>query len=99
MGVRNSSFTAIANDANLVEGNYVELIVGGTFVGTIQLQVAIPGAAGADLWVPVGTSLTAPGVISVVFGQCRKVRAACTAYTSGTAYYSVGGSCNEDFLA
>jgi len=99
MGVRNSSFTGVANDANMVEGNYVELVVGGTFVGTIQLQVAIPGSGGADLWVPVSAGLTAPGVISAVFGQCRKVRAACTAYTSGTAYYSVGGARNEDFIA
>lgn len=99
MGIRNSSFAGVANDATSVEGNYVELIVGGTFVGTVQLQVCIPGAAGAELWVPVAAGLTAPGVNTFVSGQSRRFRAACTAYTSGTAYYSVGGAVHEDFIA
>lgn len=97
MAVRNSTFGAVANDTVLVLGNYVELIVAGTFVGTVQLQVAIPDATGADNWVPIGTPLTAPGITSAVLAQCRKVRAACTAWTSGTIIFSVGGSCNDDF--
>lgn len=95
MGVRNGSFTAQANDATLTEGSAVDLIVGGTFVGTVQLQVCIPGAAGAELWVSVG-QLTAPGVITHTSGNSRKFRAACTAFTSGTIYYSLGGRTGED---
>jgi hypothetical protein len=57
MGQRNSTFAAVANDATLVEGVQVDLVVGGTFVGTIQLQVAIPDATGANVWVPIGAGL------------------------------------------
>lgn len=99
MSVVNGNFAALGNSGTtFAMGNYAELIVGGTFVGTIQLQACIPGAGGAAIWVPVG-SLTAPGAVTFVSGQCRNFRAECTAYTSGTAYYSVGASCNEAFIA
>lgn len=99
MGILNGSFGATGNSgSNPVEANNAELIVGGTFVGTVQLQVCIPGAAGAELWVSVG-QLTAAGAVTFLSGQRRRFRAACTAYTSGTVYYSVGGACNEDYLA
>lgn len=99
MGIINGSFAAQGNSGAVgVEANQVELIVGGTFVGTVQLQVCIPGAAGAELWVSVG-QLTAPGAVTFLSGQCRRYRASCTAYTSGTAYYSIGGACVEDYIA
>lgn len=97
MGIRNASFGAAANDAKTVQGQQVDLVVGGTFVGTVELQVCIPGAAGAELWVKVD-SLTAPGTISYQAGTQRNFRAACTAYTSGTAYYSVAGLTLEDHI-
>jgi hypothetical protein len=91
------SFGATGNSSP-VEGSNIDLIVGGTFVGTIQLQTAMPGAAGADVWVPVGSNLTAAG--SLVFNGAigRKFRVSCTAYTSGTAYYSLGASINEELI-
>ena len=98
MGTRNGSFAAVANDATTVGGSNVDLVVGGTFVGTIQLQVCIPGAAGAALWVPVSAGLTAPGVITFQAGTGRQFRAACTAYTSGTAYYSLSAYSLEDMI-
>lgn len=98
MGTRNGNFTAAANDATVVRGATADLVVGGTFVGTVQLQVCIPGAAGAELWVPTGVGLTAPGVITYQAGTGRAFRAACTAYTSGTAYYSLGAYTLEDMI-
>lgn len=98
MGVRNSTFAAVANDATLVQGVQMELVVGGTFVGTVQLQVAIPDATGANVWVPVGAALTAPGSITYLAGTQRSFRAACTAYTSGTIVYSLAGLFLEDYV-
>ena len=97
MGTRNGSFAAVANDATTVGGSNVDLVVGGTFVGTVQLQVCIPGAAGAALWVSVG-QLTAPGAVTFLAGTGRQFRAACTAYTSGTAYYSLSAYSLEDMI-
>lgn len=98
MGIRNSTFGAVANDATLVQGVSVDLVVGGTFVGTIQLQVAIPDATGANVWVPIGAGLTAPGTITYNAGTQRSFRAACTAWTSGTIVYSLAGLSNECFI-
>lgn len=98
MGQRNGTFGAVANDATLVQGQTVDLVVGGTFVGTIQLQVCIPDAAGAAVWVPVGAGLTAPGQITYQAGTQRSFRAACTAYTSGTIVYSLAGLTLEDHI-
>lgn len=91
MGIRNSTLAAVANDATLVQGVQVDLVVGGVFVGTVQLQVAIPDASGANVWVPVSAGLTAPGVITYLAGTQRSFRVACTAYTSGTIVYSLAG--------
>jgi hypothetical protein len=97
MGIRNSTFGAVANDATLVQGVQMDLVVGGTFVGTIELQVAIPDASGANVWVKVG-SLTAPGAITYMAGTQRSFRAACTAWTSGTIVYSLAGLFLEDHI-
>lgn len=97
MATRNGSFAAAANDAVVARGATADLVVGGTFVGTIELQVCIPGAAGAELWVKAG-SLTAPGVLTYQAGCGRAFRAACTAYTSGKAYYSLGAFTLEDMI-
>lgn len=98
MGTRNGSFASATQDATRVAGATVDLVVGGTFVGTVQLQVCIPGAAGAELWVPVSAGLTAPGVITYQAGTQRQFRAACSAYTSGTAYYSLSAYTLEDMI-
>lgn len=94
MGVVNSTFTAVAN-GNSSEGTNADLVIGGTFVGTVQLQCAIPGAGGADLWVSVG-QLTAAGIVTGNVASARKWRAACTAFTSGTIYASMGAALNEE---
>lgn len=86
------SFAATGNSSS-AEGSFAEMILGGTFVGTITLQVAIPGAAGADQWVTV-SSQTAPGRFTSEGPVGRKWRLSCTAYTSGTAYYSLGTAVN-----
>lgn len=98
MATRNGSFTGVANDAVVARGATADLVVGGTFVGTVQLQVCIPGLAGAELWVPVGAGLTAPGVITYQAGCGRAFRAACSAFTSGPIYYSLGAFTLEDMI-
>ena len=98
MATRNGTFGAVANDAAFVRGTTADLVVGGTFVGTIQLQVCIPDATGAAVWVPVSAGLTAPGVITYQAGTGRAFRAACTAWTSGTIIYSVGAYQLEDVI-
>lgn len=97
MGVQNATITGNSQATALSEGNEADLVVGGTFVATIQLQASIPGAAGADLWVSVG-QLTAPGIVKVQTAVGRKFRAISTAYTSGTAYVSLGTSRDVSFL-
>ncbi|CAB5079618.1 hypothetical protein UFOVP143_56 [uncultured Caudovirales phage] len=98
MATRNGSFGAVANDATVARGATADLVVGGTFVGTIQLQVCIPGVAGAELWVPIGAGLTAPGTITYQAGCGRAFRAACTAWTSGTIFYSLGAFTLDDMI-
>lgn len=98
MGVQNAALGALNAATSSSDGTDADLVVGGTFVGTIQLQASIPGASGADLWVSVG-QLTAPGLVKVQMAIGRKFRAVCTAYTSGTAYVSLGVSLNEDLVA
>lgn len=92
----NGTFGATGSSST-AEGSNAELIVGGTFVGTVQLQVAIADAAGADVWVPC-QQLTAPGVVTCNMSQARKYRAACSAYTSGTIVYSLGTAILEDLI-
>lgn len=87
MPAANGNFTATGSSAEF-EGSSAELAIGGTFVATVKLEMAIPGVAGADLWVPVGTALTAPGVAQFNSPTNRKFRVTCGPFTSGTAHYS-----------
>lgn len=96
MGTVANSFTAAAQNSAVVEGSEADLIIGGTFVATVQLQAAIPAANGSDTWVSVG-QLTAPGVVKVSLAVGRKLRASCTAFTSGTILYAVSASRNMQF--
>lgn len=96
MGVVNTAFTAVAN-GNGSFGTDAELIVGGTFVGTAKLQVQIPDAAGAAVWVDVG-SLTAPGLVNYRGAVGRTFRAICSAFTSGTILTSLGTATNEEMF-
>ena len=95
MPATSGSFTADSQTSATLEGSMVELIVGGTIVATIQLQVGITGASGAALWVSVG-QLTAAGRIAVEGPVGRPYRAAVTAWTSGPAYYSLVTATNDD---
>lgn len=93
MGFATGGFTAASQVSATTEGAEADLIVGGTFVATVQLQASIPSGAGADTWISLG-QLTAPGVVKVSMATGRKVRAQCSAFTSGTALYSLGASHN-----
>ena len=96
MGVVNTVF-ASATNGNTTFGSDAELIVGGTFVGTVKLQVQIPDGSGAAVWCDVG-SLTAPGVLNYRGTVGRTFRAICSAFTSGTIITSVGAALNEEMF-
>lgn len=98
MGVKNAALGALNATTGTVEGTDADLVVGGTFVGTIQLQVAIPDAAGADTWVSMG-QVTAAGVVKSSHPVGRKFRGICTAYTSGSALVSLSASLNKNLVA
>lgn len=91
-GYAKGSFTGTANGTVIDNADGADLVVSGTFVATIQLQVAMADANGADVWVPVSAGLTAPGIITQSAAGGRKWRAACSAFTSGTAAYELSGS-------
>lgn len=90
-GYVRGAFGAIANGTPIDNADGADLVVSGSFVGTIVLQVAMPDAAGADTWVATSAGLTAPGIISQASVNGRKWRAACTAWTSGSIVYELSG--------
>lgn len=90
-GYQKGSFVAVANGTAIDNADGADLVVSGTFVGTIVLQVAMAGPTGLDVWTPVGVGLTAPGIISQASVNNRKWRAACTAWTSGSIDYELSG--------
>lgn len=63
----------------------VGCFVGGTFVGTVQIEVSFDGTN----WAAYGAALTAPGTVAITI-PVKQVRANCTAYTSGLAVAYVG---------
>lgn len=65
----------------------VAAVVGGTFVGTVIVEVSMDPEAGSPTWIPFGAAITAPGTAKVDI-PCKAVRLRCSAYTSGTI---VGG--------
>ena len=84
-------FTAGASD--------IGLILGGTFVATVQFEIGLIDAATGITWtsltcnpVPSGdgaTSATAPGTWSAVVAGFTHFRFRCSAYTSGRIYATV----------
>jgi hypothetical protein len=61
---------------------------GGTFTGTIQLQGTVDGTN----WVSEGAAITAASTAAVAVSPTyQKMRAVCTAYTSGTPTFTLTG--------
>jgi hypothetical protein len=83
------SFTATATGTarNIADSDEGYCYVGGTFVGTVAIEVS-PDAG--TTWIQFGASLTAPG-ITAVLPPATLVRAKCTAFTSGTILVAFGG--------
>ena len=98
MATARGTFTATGQSPT-VYGHIIEAIVGGTFVATMALEVAIADATGADTWVSIATA-SAPGMLVVpsgaIMSTSRKARLNCTAYTSGTTSYQLSGSLFDD---
>lgn len=61
--------------------------IGGTFVGTVQLQGSLTGS----VWTNLGTSQTAPAIVNDQLKTYVYVRAQMTAYTSGLPVVWVAG--------
>jgi hypothetical protein len=53
----------------------------GTFSGTVQFEYS-PDSAG-DVWLSIGSAMTAPGVVALPAGRAKRVRANTTVYSSG----------------
>lgn len=66
----------------------VAVIVGGTFVGTVKVEVCFDPDATSPTWVQFGSDVTAPGVVKVDM-PCKAVRARCSAFTSGTIFAGI----------
>jgi len=58
----------------------VGVMVSGTFVATIVIEVSFDGTS----WAPFGSALTAPGTVKIDI-PVKQVRARCSAFTSGLA--------------
>lgn len=81
-----TSATANAASADVSSMEKLMLAISGTFVGTVQAEVSVDGTKFSKY----GTALTAPGVVEIA-SPCKKVRANCTAYTSGTIESRLSG--------
>lgn len=97
MGVATGSFAA-PGQSSAIMGTLVDLVVSGTFTGSIQIETAMPGSGGADVWVATATALTAAGVSQFMAANSRKYRANATALSTGTAYYQLSTSNSEDLM-
>lgn len=67
----------------------VGVLVGGTFVGTVLVEVCYDPQAVSPTWVQFGSSVTAPGTVKVDI-PVKAVRARCSAFTSGTIVAGIG---------
>lgn len=63
----------------------VGVLVSGTFVATIKIEVSNDGVN----WAQFGADVTAPGTVKVDI-PVKQVRARCSAFTSGTARVDIG---------
>jgi hypothetical protein len=91
-----ASVTATGVIASLgVEGCFqpAGVLVGGTFVGTVLVEVCMDSAAVTPTWVQFGSSLTAPGTVQVNI-PVRAIRTRCSAFTSGTITSGIGATVN-----
>lgn len=58
----------------------------GTFVGTVQVQISMDGGTTWSVFQSITTA-----VVSNQLPACKRVRAVCSAFTSGTILASVSG--------
>ncbi len=84
----NGSFTGAAQNSAVVLGKEADIVLSGTFVGTITPEVQDVNGN----WVPVsGQSYTAPGAHRLQTALARPWRLSVASYTSGTIAYELGG--------
>lgn len=67
----------------------VGVVIGGTFVGTVIVEVSNDPEAASPTWAPFGAAVTAPGTVKVDI-PVKAVRLRCSAYTSGTIAGFIG---------
>lgn len=84
------NFTAVGSSSALPvkHGEYVDYSITGSAVATIRLEVDLNGSGKWDLIAELNAANNPAGRWVNEFDEC-KVRFRCTAYTSGTAAYSV----------
>lgn len=69
----------------------IGVIIGGTFVGTVIVEVSNDPEAGSPVWAPFGSAVTAPGTVKIDI-PVKAVRLRCSAYTSGTIAGYISGA-------
>lgn len=87
LGNFGSAVAGTAVDCSPLDGTSV-FLVGGTFVGTVQVEVTPDDGT---TWIPLANgAFTAPGSLPIEHAL-KKVRANCTAWTSGTIKTAIMG--------
>lgn len=67
----------------------IGLLVGGTFVGTVKVEVSYDPEVTSPTWVQFSTDLTAAGTVKLDI-PVKAVRLRCSAFTSGTIQGAIG---------
>lgn len=86
------TFTATGNSATET-GDQVDVLIHGTFVGTIELQTQVEDGT----WVATDSFTSASDLLNKQSAGSRKWRLACTIFTSGTVNYSLSAIRFRDF--
>jgi hypothetical protein len=83
--------TGVGDSVDIGHLNDVVVMVGGTFVATLKIQVLIDGTN----WIDWDSAKTAPGCLATI-RQARAIRPVMTAYTSGTVLAGYSGELSTD---
>jgi hypothetical protein len=74
--------------------DYIYVVISGTFVGTLSIDIARPDASVSDntLWTSMSTATTPTSILTSLQNIECDVRVRCTAYTSGKIRTAIIGA-------
>lgn len=67
----------------------IGIAVGGTFVGTVLVEISFDSDAAAPTWIAFGSAITTPSTVKLDI-PVKSVRLRCSAFTSGTIVGGIG---------